>query len=494
MNTTDVINHIKKVNNLSFISALLEWDQETNMPHKGGPARSEQLGILAGIQHDIKMNDDFRESLKAIDLNSCTDEEQVILKDALKDISKSEKCPKRLVEEIAKYQSLGQQNWAEAKQKNDFQLFKPYLSRLIDLKREYAKAIAPDKAVYDTLLDDYEPNTTCADIEPVFTQLRDFLVPFLERIKSAKPTNTAFMNQAFPIEEQEDFGIQVIEEIGFDFDKGRVDLSVHPFCTNFSTNDVRITTSFDENNFTKSFFGLMHESGHAMYEQGMDETYHATAMAAPISLGIHESQSRLWENMVGRSRQFWTHYFPEIKSRFKNELKNVKFEDFLRGVNQVKASLIRTEADEVTYNLHVMIRFEIEQAIFNDNLPIDEIPRVWNEKYQSYLGITPPTDSEGCLQDVHWSLGLFGYFPTYTLGNIYSAQFFNQAKTDIKYLEDDFSKGDFSALKKWLNEHIHIHGKRYSAIECLQRSTGEGINPQHFINYLENKFSELFNL
>ena len=489
-----VIDHIKKVNNLSFISAVLEWDQETQMPIKGGQARSQQLGLLAGIQHDLKMDDAFRDGLKSIDLKTCSIEEQVIFKDAIRDISKSEKCTKELVEEIAKYQSLGQQAWGDAKEKNDFQQFKPFLAKLIELKSKYAKSISANDSVYDTLLDDFEPNAKSAEIEPVFKELREFLVPFLERIKSAKIGKTDFMTQAFPIEEQEEFGMQVIEDIGFDFEKGRVDLSIHPFCTNFSTNDVRITTSFDAHNFTKSFFGLMHETGHAMYEQGMDEQYHATAMAAPISLGIHESQSRLWENMVGRSREFWTYYFPEIKSRFKNELKHIKFEDFLRGVNQVQPSLIRTESDEVTYNLHVMIRFEIEQAIFNDNLNIDDIPQLWNDKYESYLGIRPETDSEGCLQDVHWSLGLFGYFPTYTLGNLYSAQFFNKAKSELSYLEQDFTKGNFTNLKTWLNQKIHIHGKKYTASETLERVTGEQLNPKYFIDYLETKFGNLYSL
>jgi carboxypeptidase Taq len=496
MTKTELIKQIQNISNLNYISALLEWDQETQMPTSGSERRSEQMALLAGIQSDYATNPLFQESLINIDLNSCTDDEKVIFTDAIQEAKKSKLLSKSLKEEIAKHQSLGQHAWATAREKNDFESFKPYLEKLLNLKKEYAKSLKslyPDKNDYEILLDEYEPGLRVSIIDDLFSQLKPQLIDLIKRIELKQDKGIRFPN-SFPLDLQEEFAMSVIEDIGFDFDRARVDLSAHPFCTNFSSNDVRITTNYDESDFTKSFFSLLHETGHALYELGMNDDFHGTALAMPISLGIHESQSRFWENNIGRSRGFWTHYLPQLKSLFKKEFKNIKFEDFLKKINSVAANSIRIDADEVTYNFHIFIRYEIERDLFADKITVNDIPLVWKQKYKEYLNLDINSDSEGCLQDVHWSLGLFGYFPTYTLGNIYAAQIYQYLKQEKPHLKTDISKGNFTELRSWLNEQIHKQGKRYSANDLIKKITGNELDSNYFIQYLEEKFKDMYQI
>ena len=496
MNKSELIKQIQNISNLNFIASILEWDQETQMPALGAKRRSEQMALLAGIQSDYGTSPVYQDALLSLDLNDCLEDEKIIFKEAKKEAEKSKLLSKSLKEEIAMQQSLGQHAWVAARENNDFESFKPYLEKLIDLKKQYAKSLQPlypDKSEYEILLDEYEPGLTVKEIDQLFSSLKPKLLDLIDRIQNKQSSQTKFPNK-FPLELQEEFALSVIEEVGFDFDRARIDLSAHPFCTNFSANDVRITTNYDESDFTKSFFSLLHETGHALYELGMKDEFHGTALAMPISLGVHESQSRFWENNIGRSREFWTYYLPKLKSIFKKEFKHLKFEDFLKKINTIEANPVRIDADELTYNLHILIRYEIERDLFNGELSVNEISSVWNKKYNDYLGLEIRTDSEGCLQDVHWSLGLFGYFPTYTLGNIYAAQIYEYLKEQIPELISNVAKGKFSELKTWLTNEIHCHGKRYSSSEMIRKLTGNDIDSKYFIDYLESKYHDIYKI
>lgn len=493
MNTADVISHIKKINNLGHVSALLEWDQETYMPQGGVEQRSEQMALMAGLAHDLQHNAAFVDALNSIDLNTLSETDAVIIRETRRELLKAQNCPKELLEALASAQSRGQAAWAEAKHAADFSQFAKNLEEMISLKKEYADHLQMDGDRYDKLIDEFESGFTQAKLDPIFNDLKPFLTELVGKIGAASPRK-ALRGGNFPMENQHEFAMDVVEAMGFDFTRGRVDISEHPFCTNFSTNDVRLTSHYNESDFSRSLFSFLHEAGHGLYEQGFDPAFHATPMAQAISLGVHESQSRLWENMVGRSDAFWQHYYSSFKSLFKSSLKHVKYNDFLRSINHVEPSLIRIDADEVTYNLHILIRYEIEQMLFNDSLAVADLPDAWNSKYEELLGIRPANDAEGCLQDVHFSLGLFGYFPTYTLGNIFAAQFFKAAKADLPNLEDDFENGTFSPLREWLRENIHQLGKSVNSEECVRQVTGEAISTEPFKVYLTEKYSELYDL
>ncbi len=493
MNKNELILHIKKINNLGHISELLEWDQETYMPSGGIVQRSEQMALVAGLIHDLQHQEDFVEALRDIDTDGLTGSDQLILEETRRDFLRTSNCPKELLEQLAEAQSRGQQAWSEAKEVNDFSIFAPHLEQMIELKKQYADCLQAKGDRYDKLIDEFEAGFNQKKLDPIFSDLKPFLTDLIKRIRANIPKNNLLKGK-FPIELQHEFALDVVEAMGFDFERGRVDESEHPFCTNFSSNDVRLTSHYDENDFSRSLFSFLHEAGHGLYEQGFEEDHHATPLAQAISLGIHESQSRMWENQVGRSDEFWQYYFPKFKTMFKSNLKHVKYADFLRSINHVEPSFIRIDADEVTYDLHILIRYEIEQMIFNDEVTVAELPKIWDDKYEEYLGIRPANNSEGIMQDVHWSLGLFGYFPTYTLGNIFAAQFFESAKKALPHLESNFTRGKFSGLRDWLLEHIHQHGKSMTSAECVERVTGGEINADAYKSYLTKKYTKLFNL
>jgi carboxypeptidase Taq len=390
---------------------------------------------------------------------------------------------------------LGQQVWAESRRTNDFAKFRPILERTVVLKREEAAAIGYQDVPYDALLDEYEPRETTANVRRVLAGLREQLVPLVAEIAASKRRPILdILNRRFAVDQQEAFGRQVASAIGFDFRAGRLDVTDHPFCTEAGPGDVRLTTRYDEHGLPGALFSTMHEAGHGMYEQGLPPERYGLPTGQATSLGIHESQSRMWENLVGRSRAFWEHFLPLAKAAFPDALADVGLDVFYFAINDSRPSLIRTESDEVTYNLHIMIRFELEQALILDELKVADLPGAWNEKYQSYLGISPPNDSDGVLQDVHWSGGAFGYFPTYTLGNLYAAQFFEQAASDLGDLQAMFRRGEFRPLLDWLRKNIHSQGRRYSSAELVQRVTGRPLSHDPLMRHLRGKFGPLYEL
>lgn len=484
---------------LGSCSSVLGWDEQTYMPTGGAEHRAGQLGLLAGLTHDRRTSPRIGELLAELEAElppDPADDVTANVREARRQYDRATKLPKRLVEEMSRTTSLAQQQWMKARKQNDFATFLPWLDKLIALKREEAAAIGSSTGnLYDALLDDYEPGMTSAEINAVFVPLREALVPLVAAVtQSPHQPRTEIVERHYPKTAQQVFVAQAARQIGFDFDRGRIDESTHPFCSGFGPGDCRLTTRYHEQHFNSAFFGTLHEAGHGLYEQGLRADMFGLALGQACSLGIHESQSRMWENFVGRSRSFWQHLYPAAQAAFPAALSDIGLDDFQFAINDVRASYIRVEADEATYNLHIMLRFELEQKLLAGELEAADVPAVWNETFERYLGLTPPDDTHGCLQDIHWSAGLLGYFPTYALGNMYAAQFFEAAERDLGDLSAQFSRGEFLPLKEWLNAQIHCHGKRYPAPRLVEVVTGESLSPQPLVRQLTAKFSQLYQL
>ena len=479
--------------------SLLGWDEQTEMPPAAADYRGEQMAHLAGIIHRRRTDSQLGDWLEQLaESPLCADPHSVqgtIVRESKRQFERHRKLPEALVMELTRTAVQGQHDWQQARAKNDFSIFMPSLTKLVGLKQQEADAIGYSDCRYDALLDEYEPWETTARVKNILEGLREELVPLLQEIKNSDTTiETGCLNRNFPVEKQRRVGKEVAENIGFDFQQGRLDTTVHPFCTEIGPYDTRITTRYDENFLPTSLFGVLHESGHAIYEQGLCKEWYGLPAGETISLGIHESQSRIWENQIGRSRAFWTGYFPRLQSVFPEALRDISLESFYHAINTVTPSPIRVEADEITYNLHILIRFELEQLLLNDDVAIQDLPEAWDDKYESYLGIRPQTASEGVLQDIHWSGGAFGYFPTYALGNLYSAQFFAKCETDLGDLTTQVANGHFDPFREWLRENIHQHGQCYSAGELVERVTGEPLTHRYLIDYLRTKASEIYGL
>lgn len=485
---------------LGSCSSVLSWDEQTYMPSGGAQFRSEQLGMLAGLTHDRATSPRIGELLGELeasgDLGDPDGDRAVNVREARRSYNRATKLPRRLVEELSRTVPLSQQAWMKAREDSEFPVFLPWLEKMIGLKREEAQAIGYGNGVpYDALLDDYEPGMTAAEVARVFAPLRDELVQLVAAIHhSSKRPKTEILERHYPKTPQIVCSEAASKAIGFDFNRGRIDASAHPFCSGFGPGDCRLTTRYHDHHFPSAFFGVLHESGHGIYDQGLPTDSFGLGIGQADSLGIHESQSRMWENFVGRSRSFWTYMYPTVQQAFPVALGETSFDDFYFAINDVKPSYIRVEADEVTYNLHIMLRFEIEQLLVAGDLAPADVPAVWNEKFSSYFGLAVPSDSQGCLQDIHWSAGLLGYFPTYALGNMYSAQFFEAARRDLGDLDAAFAQGLFRPLKEWLNEKIHRHGKRYPAKRLVEVVTGQSLSHEHLITHLRRKFGELYAL
>lgn len=473
------------------------------MPEKGAQRRAETVSYLAGLLHNKFTARDFAELLKSVkklDRAGKLDEKQAaVVREVNREFVREKKLPEKYVRELAQLTSVAHQVWARARRENKFLLFLPYLEKIVDLKRREAGYVGYKQSPYDALLDTYEPGAKAREVEAIFAQLKEFLVPFIEKVKLSRrdpksKVKTKVLGGHFAIDEQKELGKLFASKLGFDFKAGRIDTAIHPFATNFHPEDVRITTRFSKRDLFWSLMSTIHEVGHALYEQGLPAENFGTPLAESISLGIHESQSRVWENQVGRSLPFWKYFYPVLRRAFPKPFGKIKLEDFHRALNSVRPSLIRTEADEVTYNLHIILRFELEKALIEGEIEARELPKLWKKKMKSYLGMVPKKDSEGVLQDIHWSAGLFGYFPTYTLGNLYSAQFYAAAKHSNPGLENQFARGKFTMFRSWLAKNIHIHGKFYSADELCCKITGEKLNPKYFTNYLTTKYSVIYNL
>ena len=485
-------DHVRQTKLLGSIQALLEWDQQTYLPPGGTHYRADQVGWLAGQIHqretDERLGDwlgTLLESPLALDPHSDTGSTIHELNHRFR---KKSRLPLDLVQSQAKLHSLGQREWVAARKDDDFSAFSKTLNEIFHLKREEAQAGGTTACLYDALLDDYEPGAETQQVRRTLEELRDALVPLIAAA-AEYPTSEHQdpLTGDYPVTEQRQFAEMAIRAIGFDLQRGRLDVAAHPFCTEAGPDDCRITTRFDESWFSMAFFGCLHEAGHGLYEQGLRQDQYGLPPGQYCSLGLHESQSRLWENLVGRSRGFWRHFFPQAKVRFPTALRDCDQPSFFRAINQIAPSLIRVEADEATYNLHIIIRFELEQALLEDQLPIADLPAAWNEKYQQYLGITPDTDTQGVLQDVHWSAGLVGYFPTYSLGNIYASMLFDQAESELGQLEPLFAAGNFSVLLEWLRQKVHQKGLRYRAHELMKQITGNTIDHNPLVSHLRQK-------
>ncbi|NTU66467.1 MAG: carboxypeptidase M32 [Candidatus Moranbacteria bacterium] len=487
---------LAEIYHLGAAVSVLHWDQDVNMPKKGMEMRAKSIANLSGILHDKFVSPSFsrlvRAAKKELDGGKLSDENACIVREIWREFSREKKLPLEFVKELSETTSVATSVWAEARKENDFGLFLPYLKKIVSLKRKEAELVGYKDSPYDALLDAYEPGMTAREIEMIFSELRDFLVPFLANIMKSKVRVRNILKGKFPIERQVEFNKAVAEKIGFDFDAGRLDISTHPFTTQFHPGDVRITTRYSDRDPFYSIGSTIHESGHALYEQGIPMENFGSPLGDAISLGIHESQSRMWENIVGRSENFWKYFFPRLKKAFPKNFDKAEMGDIYRYVNAVKPSLIRTEADEVTYNLHIIMRFEIEKELIEGSIAVEDLPKIWNSKVKEYFGIDVPNDALGVLQDVHWSGGLIGYFPTYALGNLYSAQFYEAAKRDVLNLEKEIRAGQFAHLLNWLRKNIHIHGKMFTARELIENASGEPLNAQYFMDYIEDKYSRIY--
>jgi carboxypeptidase Taq len=495
----ELIRRIKEGTLLGSCGSVLGWDERTYMPRKGSAHRAEQLALVARMAHVMLTAPEIGRLLAEVEASNLVQDKEspaaVNVREIRRSYDRAVKIPKELVEELARVTTRAQQVWQEARQANQFAAFQPWLEKIVKLKRQEAQAIGYKEAPYDALLDEYEPGATTAEITRAFAALRDDLVPLVGAITSSgRKAPRKVLQREYPVDRQQVFGQSAAAALGFDFDAGRLDVTTHPFCSGFGPGDTRITTRYNPHFFNEAFFGILHEAGHGIYDQGLDPEHFGTPLGSAVSLGIHESQSRMWENQVGRSRPFWEHFFPQAKRIFHSALRDVSIDDFVFAVNDVQPSFIRVEADEATYNMHIILRFEMEQALVTGDLKPVDVPGAWNERFKKSFGLTPTTDAQGCLQDIHWSMGGIGYFPTYSLGNLYAAQFMEQARQDLGDLDGDFRRGEFGRLKGWLNERIHRPGQRYRSVDLCKRVTGKPLSHKPLLNYLRTKYGPLYGI
>ena len=482
-------NRLNRITHLNQAAAVLEWDQETYMPEGGAEARSLQVATLRSLAHELLVDDETSRLLESAQPESDIDGD--VIRVTRKDIEKAVRVPSSLIAEMAAASGRAKGAWQKARANDDFPVFAPHLEHIVDLCIQHAEALGYEDQPYDALLDQYEEGATTAQVAAVFSELREDLVPFVKELTSSGMLCEGPVHREFPEEDQWRFGLDMAKSMGYNLNHGRQDRSAHPFSTSFSISDVRITTRLEKRFFNPAFFGTLHEAGHAMYEQGIDPALEGTPLADGTSLGMHESQSRMWENLVGRSLPFWEYAFPSAQKTFPDALGNVNLEQFYRAINTVVPSTIRVEADEVTYNLHIMLRFELEQEMIAGRVAMKDLPEAWNDRMASWLGIRPDNNTEGVLQDIHWSLGAIGYFPTYALGNLMSVQLFNVAQTDIPDLHDQFRRGEFSHLLSWLRTNVHHWGRRKTAGDILQEVTGSGLKSGPWMAYARSKFGVL---
>jgi carboxypeptidase Taq len=489
---------IAQVVDLGRAEALLGWDQQTYMPRGGAEDRGNILETVAGLSHEMftskEMGDLLAELLPYANTLDPDSDDACLVKRTAHDYEKRTKVPTEWVAEFARVTTLGQTAWEDAKAADDFEVFRPHLEKVVELRRAYGDFFKPYDHIYDPLLDDFEPGMKTSEVKAIFDALRPQQVQLLKEIAAKPVIDDSFLHIPYDEQGQWDFGVDVVTRFGYDWNRGRQDKSVHPFTTGFGIDDVRITTRFDPERAASALFSTMHEAGHAMYEQGVSNTLRRTPLANGASMAVHESQSRMWENLVGRSKGFWQFFYPRLVKLFPAQLGSVTQEQFYRGINKVEPSLIRVEADEATYNLHIMLRLELEIALMEGSLQVGDLPQVWNRKMEEYLGVVPPTNREGVLQDVHWSGGMFGYFPTYALGNLVSAQLWEKIHLDIPNLEKQISEGKLDDLLHWLRLNIHQHGAKFEPQVLVKRVTGTTITPEPYVRYLRGKYSEIYNL
>ena len=494
-----LMERLREVHNIRMATAVLGWDQQTQMPPGGSTARAHQLATLSRIQHELftdaetgQLLDDAAAELQDMDYGS---DEVSMVRVVTEDYEDATKLPAEFVTEVTRETTLAHEVWVKARQDDDFAYFLPTLEKMVGYARQAAEYLGYEEHPYDALLGQYERGMTTDQVKEIFDTHKPGLIELIAAIaENADRADDAPVRQHFPQDKQLEFALDMVKHYGFNFDRGVQAVSVHPFCTSFSKHDVRITTRFEDNFLNPALFGMMHEAGHAMYEQGVGESLAGTPLESGTSLGVHESQSRMWENIIGRSYEFWTWAFPQAQAAFPDQLGSIDLDTFYRAINTVKPSLIRVEADEATYNLHIMIRFEIEVGLMTGEYQVADLPEIWNTKFEEYLGIVPPNDTLGVLQDVHWSSGLLGYFPTYALGNLLSSQYYNKMLADHPNIPNEIASGKFDTILMWLNENIHQHGRKFTGDELTRKVTGEGIQSRDYLQYLQTKFSSIYEL
>lgn len=488
-------SRMQKIADLRYASGVLQWDQETYLPPKGAHYRGQQISTLSEISHQMFTENELGDLL--LELKSKEDlpegDKRNVIR-TLDDYSKNKKYPTEFVRALSEQINKTFHSWIESRKANSFAVYEKDLDELIKLKKKEAELLGYEKHPYDALLDEYEKGATVELLDKIFTGLLPTLTALYQKIESKPQVNDSFLQQHFPKDEQWKWGMYLVKELHFDFEKGRQDISEHPFSTSFNANDVRITTRVDENDFANMTWSCIHEVGHALYEQGLPLEQYGLPLGEACSYSIHESQSRMWENSVGRSKQFWQHYYPKLVEHFPKQLGNVTIDEFYKGINKVQPSLIRTEADEITYHFHVYIRYELEKRLIDGSLPTKDIPAFWNAQYKKHLNVDVPGDRQGCLQDVHWSHGSFGYFPTYSLGSFYAAQFFATAEKQLSGLKEQIAAGETRGLLQWLRDNIHDKGRFYLSEDLCKEVTGETLNVDHFNDYVLEKYTSIYNL
>jgi carboxypeptidase Taq len=492
----ELLRTYKRVANVRNAAGLLSWDQQVMMPDEGTPARSQQLSTLSSLSHELLTEDEVGELLDDLESVELTDERAAVVREIRRQYDRATSVPTELVEEISTTSSEALPAWKEAKAEDDFSTFAPYLEKHVELKREYAEQIDPDRDPYEVLFEDYEPCLSLERAESILDEIREVLVPMIERIRDADvdlATDAFSSKGTYDEAVQEDLCRDVLSTLGYPWERGRLDVSPHPFSSG-TMFDARVTTRFDESDPLGAVTSTVHEFGHATYNLGLPDEEYGTPLGEDRDLSVHESQSRLWENHVGRSRAFWRLFLPTFKARF-GQAEDVTVEEAYEAANQVyEDNFIRVEADELTYHLHIVVRFEIERALIAGDIDVEDVPEVWNDKYEEYLGIRPETDAEGCLQDIHWSHGNFGYFPTYSLGSVMAAQLFAAAEEDVGDLSELIEAGEFEPLHEWLTENVHRHGARYETNELVVEATGEEFTADAFVDYVTEKYGELYGL
>ena len=486
-----------RVNDLYRFEAIqghLGWDQETIMPTKGAKARGEILAWLAGQRHSRLIDPELGELISSLENKELDNFLAANVKEMRRKYDEAVKLPTEFVSSFTKARSEALISWQKARSDSDFSQFAPHLENMVKLTRQKVEYLGSESTPYDVLLDEYEVGMTVADYDPLFAGLKERLVPLLSKImESGTEIPRLPEDMTFPIDSQEMFCKQVSKAMGFDFEAGRMDRSTHPFCAGLWPDDTRFTTRFDEKDPFSCLYAVMHESGHGLYEQGLPREHSYSPVGMAVSLGVHESQSRFWENQIGRTAAFWNVAMPWFREQFP-DCPDWSNETLDLVANEVKPDFIRVEADEVTYNLHIMIRYEIEKMIFNEGLAVEDIPETWNKMMKDWFGIDVPSDSLGCLQDIHWSMGAFGYFPTYTLGNLYAAQLLESMADELGDIDEIISSGDWSSTLSWLRSQIHDNGSVMTPSELIESATGKAPSPDAFLNYVESKYSKLYNL
>ncbi|WP_026694870.1 carboxypeptidase M32 [Peribacillus kribbensis] len=495
----EFLDYVKKISAYNEALGLIFWDLRTGAPKKAVEQRSQVIGVLSSEVFTLSTSEQMAAFIARL-----SDEEiythlspitKKVLLECKKDYERNKKIPADEYKEYVVLQSKAESVWEEAKKESNWDTFKPYLEKIVDFNRRFITYWGYEGNPYNTLLDMYEPGVTVEVLDEVFGKLRESIVPLVKQIaESENKPETDFLYHRFSKEDQKSFSLEILKELGYDFEAGRLDETVHPFAIGLNTGDVRVTTRYDENDFRTAVFGTIHECGHAIYEQNISTELTGTPLSSGTSMGIHESQSLFFESFIGRNKSFWKKQYPLIQTYAETQFKNIELDDFYRAINESRPSLIRIEADELTYPLHIMIRYEIEKALFNNELEVAQLPQVWNDKYEEYLGIRPDQDAHGVLQDVHWAGGSFGYFPSYALGYIYAAQIKEAMLKDLPNYDALLESGDIQPIKNWLIEKIHMFGKTKKPLEILQETTGEGLNADHLIKYLTDKYGSVYQL